>query len=296
MPGSTVAASVSTFRRVPLGLRYMAGAAFFFSIMSLLVKIAGRGVPPMQIVMVRCVVMGVLSWGMLRQAGVSARGTNHLLLIARGVFGFAALSLFYFAITRLPLGDVVTIHHINPVLTALLAGFLLRERVSPIVLFSAGLSLGGVALVAQPTFLFGGIEPLPPVAVAAVLVSAVLSAVAYNLVRKLRETEHPLVVVYWFSLVAVVASVPFVALEMVWPTPLEWLVLLGVGLATQAAQVCLTRGLHLEAAGRATAVGYLQIVFAFVWGLLFLGEVPDVLSLLGAGVIVVSVVLVTRRS
>ena len=59
-----------------------------------------------------------------------------------------------------------------------------------------------------------------------------------------------------------------------WPTPLEWLFLLLVGITAQGGQVFLTRGLQREPAGKATAIGYLQVVFAGLWGAVFFGELP----------------------
>ena len=79
----------------------------------------------------------------------------------------------------------------------------------------------------------------------------------------------------------------------IWPTPTEWLVLAGVGAATQAAQVCLTRGLSLERAGRASAVGYLQVVFAVLWGTLAFAEPLALTTVAGAGLIVGGTLLVS---
>jgi drug/metabolite transporter (DMT)-like permease len=66
----------------------------------------------------------------------------------------------------------------------------------------------------------------------------------------------------------------------------EWAILLGVGVSTQLAQVYMTRGLQAETAVRATTTGYLQIVFAGLWGALLLHERPSAWTLVGAAVIV----------
>ena len=221
-------------------------------------------------------------------------GQNWTALVGRSVSGFAALALFFFAITRLPLGDVTTIQYTSPIWTGLLAAVFLKERSSRVVVLATLVSLGGVALVAKPSVLFGA-AGLDAVAASAALGSALLSGVAYTFVRKLRETDAPLVVVFWFALFSVVLSLPLVATTLVWPTPGQWAALVGVGVAAHAGQVFLTKGLHLEAAGRATSVGYLQIVFAFVWGALFFGAVPDAWTALGVGLVVAAVVLVARR-
>ncbi len=265
----------------------MALAAFWFSLMSLLVKVAGQRLDTQQIVLARAVVTLVLSYVLLRQAGIGMWGTHRKLLLLRGVLGFAALSCFYYAVIHLPLADATVIQYMNPIFTALLAAWLLREAIGGREAALVLLSLTGVVLIARPSFLFGErIAALDPFVVTIAVAGAILSAGAYVTVRRLGASEHALVIVFYFPLVTVPASVPFAAAGWVWPTAWEWLVLLGVGIATQIGQVYLTRGLQLEPAGRATAVGYLQIVFAALWGALFFAEYPDGWSLSGAALII----------
>lgn len=279
----------------PLGLRYMALGAFWFSVMSLLVKVAGEGMPSQQIVLARGVVTLVLSWGLLRSAGVRLWGNDPKRLALRGLLGFGGLSCFYFSLVHLPIAEATVIQYMNPVFTALLAGWLLGERMGRREAACVAASLLGVVLVTRPGFLFGGGARLEPAYVAVALAGAVLSAGAYTSIRTLRG-EHSLVIVFYLPLVTVPATLPLLPGQAVWPTPFEWLVLLGVGITTQVAQVYMTRGLQLEPAGRATAVGYLQIVFAALWGALFFGELPDGWSIAGAVLIVGSTLaLVLRR-
>lgn len=280
--------------RLTPGMRYMIAGAFFFSLMSLGVKVAGARVPSQQIVLVRGVTNVIFSWFLLRRAGVPLWGSRPRVLVLRGLLGFAALSCFYYALVHLPLADATVLQYTNPVWTALLAGWLLGERIRP---REAGLvlaSLLGVVLIARPSFIFGGAPRLDMLAVAVALVGSMFSASAYVTVRKLGRTEHPLVIVFYFTLVTVPASIPGVIAESVWPTAFEWAVLLGTGAAAQAGQVYLTRGLQLEPAGRATAVGYLQIVFAAAWGALVFGELPDGWTLAGALVILGSTLALVR--
>ena len=287
---------VSAQRRIPIGLRYMIGAAFAFSLMSLFVKMAGQHIPSQQIVLVRSVVTLFYSYLLLRWAGQPLWGHNKRLLILRGFFGFAALSCFFFALTKLPLADATVIHYTNPVFTALLAAFFLDESLGKSESAGALLSMVGVVLIAQPGFLFGGSADLPTLYVGISMLGALLSAAAYVTVRKLRETERPLVIVFYFPLVTLVGATPTALPNAVWPTPMEWLILIvGVGLCAQVGQVLLTHGLHEERAGRAMSMSYLQIVFAAVWGLLFFQEVPGPLSIGGALLVVAGTLLVARQ-
>jgi drug/metabolite transporter (DMT)-like permease len=277
------------------GLRYIALAAFWFSIMSMLVKLAGRSIPFQQIVLVRAAVSLVLSYALIRRAGISPWGKRHGLLFLRGLLGFLALTCFFFSVVHIPLAEATVIHYTNPVFTAVLAALFLGERVSARTASCVAASLAGVVMIARPGFLFGGGEDkIDPLYVSVALAAAILSAGAYVVVRRLGSSENPHVVVFWFPLVAVPLATPWAAAVWVWPTPVEWLLLIGVGTATQIAQVYLTKGLALEQAGRAMTVGCVQIVFAAAWGALIFGDFPDAWSVAGAVVVVTSTLVLAR--
>jgi drug/metabolite transporter (DMT)-like permease len=275
--------------RIPAGIRYMAAAAFFFSVMSLLVKATGQRLPVQEVVLARSSVGAAICWYSLRRRGIPLWGEQKGLLLTRGILGYAALSCFFYALVHLPLAEATVIQYTNPVFTALLAAAFLSEHIRPRDIVLALVSLSGVALMARPAFLFGGLEErLDPVAVGVAVLGAVLSAAAYVTVRRLSRTEDPVVIVFYFALIATAGSMPLTAMDAVLPTRWEWLALLAIGVVTQVAQVFMTNGLRTERAGRAMAVGYMQIVFASLWGLLFFAEFPDGWAVAGALVILLS--------
>lgn len=274
----------------------MALAALFFSLMSLLVRIAGRGLPTMEVVFARSVLVLAISGTFLARARTSPWGTKRKVLLLRGVLGFVALSCFYYALIHLPLADATVIQYTNPVWTALLAALFLSEAIGGRELTLSVVSLGGVVLMTRPTFLFGGDAPaLPPGVVGVALIGAVVSGAAYVSVRLLGRTEDPLVVVFWFALVSTIGSIPFLWGRFVIPDPRESLVLAGVGVTTYLGQLFITMGLRDERAGRAMGVAYLQIVFAALWGILALGEYLDRWTLAGASIVLLSTWALGRR-
>ncbi|NNE46336.1 MAG: DMT family transporter, partial [Rhodothermales bacterium] len=225
---------------IPIGLRYMASAALFFSLMTVFVKMIGTRIPSAEVVFFRSVISVVLTLGMLRHHGISPWGNRKGLLLVRSISGFMALLCFFYAIARLPLADVTVIHFTHPVFVALLAALFLREHVSLRQAASLFISITGVLVITRPSFLTrSAVGMLPPLVVGVAIVGAILASVAYVLVRKLRESEDPLVVVLWFPLISVPAAVPIMWSNAVWPTPREWLLLAGVGITTQIAQVYL---------------------------------------------------------
>lgn len=285
--------------RLRPGLLFMAQSAFWFSLMSLLVKTAGRRLSSMEVVFVRGVVTLVLSYAMLRRAGVAPWGApaHRRMLLVRGLLGSLALLCFYFSIIHLPLAAATVIQYTNPVLATLLAAWLLREHAGWREIAAVVAGLAGVALVARPPWLFGGAaaSAVNPLHALVGLCGALCSALAYVAIRQMGKAEHPLVVVFYFPLVTVPLALPLAIPGWLWPTPAEWATLVGIGVCTQLAQVSMTRGLQLEPAGRATAVGYLQIVFAAVWGALAFGERPSAWTVAGAAVILAGTLLVAVR-
>ncbi len=281
--------SAATWWRVsgpPAGVRYMLASVFFFSLMSLMVKAAGRWLPSQEIVLVRGVVTLILSYWLVRRARLSPWGNRRWILILRGTLGFGALSCFYFALTRLPIAEATVLHFTSPLWTAFLAAFFLRERLSAWVLGPILISFAGVMLITRPAALFGqAAAQIDALGVGAGLLGAAFSAGAYVAVREAVKTEHPLVIVFFFPLVTVPATLPFIS-GFVWPSAWGWLLLVGVGVSTQIAQVYLTRGLSLMPAARAITIGYSQIIFVTVWGMLFFGEYLDAWSAAGSLLIV----------
>ena len=269
----------------------------FFSAMSVSAKLAGERLPTMELVLARVIVMLIMSWWAIRTLGIDPWGNNRKLLVLRGFAGFMALSCYFYAITHLPLADATVIQFCNPMIAALIAVVALKEPLRMIDVIATIFSMFGVVLVAQPTFLFARGTPLDPVAVVIGVIGAIFSAIAYVVIRRLGSTEHHMVVVFYFPLVTGPASLPILALEgLVLPHGVEWLYLLGIGVAAQLGQIEITKGFKLESAGRASAVTYLQIVLAYTWGVLLFGEFPNVISILGASLVILGVFGVTQRA
>ncbi len=274
----------------------MVVGSLFFSMMSVFAKLAGERLPTMELVLARVVVTLAMSWWALKSLGLDPWGNNKRLLVARGLAGFGGLSCYFYAVTHLPLADATVIQFCNPMIAALVAVFALHEPLRPVDVVATVLSMIGVVLVAQPTFLFTTGAALDPVAVVVGVFGAIFSGISYVIIRRLGATEHHLVVVFYFPLITGPASLPILAVEgLVMPNAWEWLFLLGIGVTAQLGQIEITKGYKLETAGRASSMTYLQIVLAYTWGVLIFSEYPNAVSILGAVLVVLGVLSVARR-
>ncbi|HSA57225.1 MAG TPA: DMT family transporter [Gemmatimonadaceae bacterium] len=284
--------------RVSTGIRHMVVGAFWFSVMSVLVKLAGQRLPSMEIVFFRGVITLGLSYAIVRRAGIRpVLGHDRRRLLQRGVLGAAALACFLFSLTHLPLGEATLIQYMNPIFAILVASFLYGERARRGELLAVAGSLVGVLLVTRPAFLFGGAaSQIPPSYALIALMGAAFSGSAYATIRQM-PAERPEVVVFYLPLLSVPMALPFMAANWLVPTWGEWALLLGIGATTQMAQTAMTRGLQIEKTARATMTGYTQILFAAMWGVILFGEHPSAWSVLGGAIILVStlVMAVTHR-
>ena len=86
------------------GPRFMALSALSFAVMAACVKVAGEtGIPLLQIIAVRAVISIGLSYISIRKAGAALLGHHRVLLFARGLVGFLALTCVFYALLNLPL-------------------------------------------------------------------------------------------------------------------------------------------------------------------------------------------------
>ena len=260
--------------------------AFWFSVMSVLVKLVGRRLPSMEIVFFRGILTLAMSYAMVRRLGITpVLGVNRRLLLQRGILGAAALACFLFSLTHLPLAEATLIQYMNPVFAILVAHWWFGERMGKGEWFALAASLVGVLLITRPSFLFGGAASgIHPGHALIALMGGAFSGSAYATIRQMPR-ERPEVVVLYLPLMSVPMSLPFIASNWLVPTALEWTLLVGIGVATQLAQTSMTKGLQIEKTARATMVGYVQIIFAGTWGAVLFSEAITWWTIVGAVIV-----------
>jgi len=272
-----------------IGLRYMLLSALGFALMAVCVKLVhARGIPVLEIVAARALVSLVLSYIDVRRKKISLFGTHYYLLLARGAVGAAALVSVYSAVTILPLAEATVLQYLHPMFVAILALLFLGERFNVQLVFVIGLSFVGVLFVVEPPWVFGGAaSSLNSFGVTMALLGAFGSAIAYVLVRKLSALEDSSVIIFYFPMIALPMSIILLGDDAVWPgDAYTWLLLLLVGVFTQVGQVGLTKSMQTEAAARATAFSYVQVLFALVFGVIVFNEWPSASALIGAALII----------
>ncbi len=267
-------------------------AAVSFAIMAALIKVACTRLPPLQVVCFRGVVGFLLIVALERlRFGALRPGRDRPRLLLRALCGFGGLATYAWSIAHVDLGVASALNQSSPVFVALLSIPLLRERPSPLLLMLIAAACVGAWLVVAPD--------LTQVDAGALvgLASAVLSALAYILVRSMRTSENTWVIVRWFSGLSALFAVPF-AFVTPWlmPQGLEWLALAGVGALGLFGQLAMTHAYQLEQASIVSPFLFLSVVVSLTLGWLFWDEWPALCTLGGVAVVVLASLAIAWRA
>lgn len=260
--------------------------------MSTFIKASGQ-VPAGQIVFFRSIfavlpIVVMLAWRHdLRFALKTSRPWSH---IARGVVGVSSMGLSFFALTRLPLTDAITLNYAQPLLVVVFSAVFLHEAIRLYRWSAVVIGLIGVVTISWPKLtLFGAEDPMSvdlAVGVAAALVAAAISAVALLLVRRLVHTEKTATIVLWFSLTASVAglcTIPFGWISLSFE---QAAFLIAAGICGGVAQILMTESYRHTEASTVAPFEYTSMILGIVVGFWAFGDLPTIHTLVG-GLIVV---------
>jgi S-adenosylmethionine uptake transporter len=270
----------------------MLAAALGFSTMAVMVKFASRGgdVSPFTVVLGRSVVVLTLSFALMRGRGIRLRPGNPRLLLWRCASGFTAMCCYFYALSVIPLANVVTIQYLSPIFVALFSQVTVKERVTGRLVVCAALAFGGILLMVAPRLDLGAVDPFHLVALA----SAILASFAYLAVRGLRTTDSPEGIVFWFSVFATLGSLPLQVFAKGWPAPWQVGAILGAGVFATVGQVCMTYAYRRAAAAWVSVFSYAAVVFSAIYGFVFFDEALTAAAIGGIAVVVVAGGLASR--
>jgi len=266
------------------GVKYILLSSFFFALMNVGVKYLSH-IPSHEIVLVRALVTLILGYILIRKNNLKPWGNNKKYLLLRGLTGTAALVMYFYTLQHMPLASAVTIQFMSPIFTIIISGIFLKERATPLQWLFFLVAFGGVVMVK-------GFDPrvtVPELLIG--ITAAVFSAMAYNFIRKLKDFDHPLVVVFYFPLVTVPLVGSYSVFHWVAPQAWEWLILILIGLAVTAAQIFMTRAYQSDRASNISIFNYLGTVYAIVIGLTLFDETISLLGYAGFVLIIIGVVL-----
>ncbi len=227
-----------------------------------------------------------------RPGGFTLASTRQIRLhLLRNVIHFTGQNLWFYAISVIALSQVVAIEFTNPIWVALLAPFLLGEKLTRAKLFAAVLGFVGVLIVAQPgASAFGAGQ-------VAVAFAALLYALNTIYTKQIMRHDHVLTVIFWMTLMQGIASL-VLSLPGGIPIPsahdLIWIGVVGV--TGVSAHYALTSALTWAPATIVAPMDFARLPIIATLGMLIYGEAVSVWVAVGGALIVVANLINIRGS
>jgi drug/metabolite transporter (DMT)-like permease len=261
---------------------WMAGAILSFSAMAVAGRELSAELDTFEIMAYRSAIgwpiFAALLWRAQGWRGARTRQpAQHL---ARNAIHFAGQNLWFYGIATIPLAQLVALEFTNPLWVALLAPFLVGERLTGAKLAAAGIGFLGVLAIARP-----GVAPLEW-GHAAALAAALGFAVTNLFTKRLSRRDSELTILFWMTfsqmLMGLACAAPGgVALPS--PALAPWVGFIGV--AGVGAHFCLTRALFSAPASVVAPMEFARLPVIATLGLIVYGEPLELALLLGAALI-----------
>ncbi len=269
---------------------WMIFGSICFGSMNVLVKWTSVHVDVWMIILVRSAVIAIAVAAFAASRGISLRVNDPRTMLLRCTVGLIAMIMYFLALSRIPVGQAVTLQYTAPLFVALLSGKVLAERVSPGVAVLVITAFAGIVLIVSPDL--GSVEPDALLA----LGSGLFAGLAYMFVRELRKTDSAASVVFWFAAASVAGSVVQAAPDLFSLDRQTLAALVGIGIGAGGGQVGITLAYQRAKAAYVGAFSYLTVIVATAGAFFVFGETLSTadwiggLLIVGSGVALVFVV------
>lgn len=273
-------------------------AALYFSLMNLCVKKLTY-IPAQELVFFRSLITGLVIYLALKRNNISLPKLNNyklnITLFWRGLFGYLALSIYFYSLKHLDISIATLIQYMSPLFTALLALIFLGERFQPKYIICLLTGILGIYFVSYHPQ--DSIQNFKLIYILICLLSTLMSAVAYIFVKKLTLQQiHPLNIMLAFSVISLPMSLILCWQDFILPVNIQgYIYLISLGLLSYGGQMFLTLAFKSKNVSLATNMLYLTPVLATIWGISFLGESITWNFIIGAIIILGSQLLILKK-
>lgn len=259
------------------GILYITGAAFFFALMNLLVRMSGD-VPTLQKCFFRNIVAAAVAFFLLKKNHVKfqvGKGNTKYLLV-RSTAGLLGIICNFYAVDHLSISDASLLNKLSPFFAIVFSTLILKEIAGKKEWGILSLAFLGALFVIKPSF---HMDFLPGFIG---MMGGMMAGLAYTYVRKLGQlsVQGPVIVLF-FSMFSSVMLLPNLIFNYASMSAEQWLFLILSGVSAAGGQICITTAYTRAPAKEISVYDYSQIIFAAVLGFLVLQEVPDFYSVIG---------------
>ena len=275
---------------IPAGVAWMLVTGLLFVAVTGIVRYLGSDLPAAEGAFIRYAIgLLMISPALLSFFRRKASARTWTLYSMRGLVHGIAVSLWFYAMARIPVAEVTAIGYSSPIFVTIGAALFLGERLRLRRIVAVLIGLVGVLIILRP-----GFQEIGPGQLAQ-LTAAPLFAASFLLAKKLTDEADSAEIVAMLSLGCTIVLLPMALADWRDPTweEIGWLAL--TALCATAGHYTLTRAYACAPITVTQPITFLQIVWATILGVVAFGEPADIFITAGAAVIVGSAWYIARR-
>ena len=258
------------------GFALMTFSAFFFALTDVVIKFISPAVAPTEIAFFRFFIGVAILVPLMVPRRISLKGDRTLILLVRGVSGTLTFFFLLRAIALIPLANAMVLFYTFPLFATLFAFLLYRESVGMVEIILIATGMVGIYILLDPgSHLYNRGDMFA-------LLGGCFAGFTVVLIRKLRETNGPLVIYFYFCLVGGIATFPLFLMEFSMPTPGHLLLLILLGLLFLAAQLLMNQGFKFCKASEGSVIMMSELIFVGIAGVIVFKEALSTRFLAGA--------------
>ena len=208
----------------------------------------------------------------------------------RAFTGAAAIIALFIGLRELPLADVVSLTFGGPIFVTVASIFFLSEKVGIKRWSAVFLGFIGMLLIVQPAFIDLNFYYITPI------IFCIFFACVAISVRSLSKTEPNYRIAFYFTLLCSLLGIATIFKgDWILPNRIDLGIFIIMGLCGSVANLLLTQSYRLAETSLVTPIKYLSLVFAIVFGFLIWSEIPKLLTLFGALLVITSSLIIFMR-
>lgn len=272
------------------GIYWILLATGFFSSLDATAKYLAQAYPVPQVLWARFSFHLLFVGAILgTRLSVSLRSQRLGLQFIRSVLMLLTTGMFFFAVSALPLADVVAIMFVGPLFMTALSVPLLGDYVGPRRWAAVGFGFLGALVIVRPgSGLMHGLAVLP--------VLAAFSHALYTITtRQLANHDLPMTTLFYTAALGAVVTTAIVPFFWITPDLSGWLLMALLGFFGAAGHLALIKALSYASPVVVAPLTYASLIWSIGFGFVLFGDLPDMTTLLGATLIAASGLYVFHR-
>jgi drug/metabolite transporter (DMT)-like permease len=274
-----------------IGVLYMVASVICFSIMDICVKWLDY-YPVGQVLFLRFFIGFIPIFFIIPKQKITSfyKTSRPGLHAFRAITGALAIIALFYGLRELPLADVISLTFAGPIFVTIASIFFLSEKVGMKRWSAVFLGFVGMLLIIQPAFVNLNYYYIAPI------IFCIFFACVAISVRSLSKTEANYTIAFYFtSLCTLLGLCSIFFVDWVIPSKIDFLIFIILGLCGSAGNLLLTHSYRLAETSLVTPIKYLSLIFAIIFGLFIWNEVPKILTLVGAILVVLSSLIIFVR-